>query len=153
MTAANPTVAVRIPQEAKEALQAQAEAAGYSSLTELLREVLTARAGAGRTHQERANSCKQQEKTIGRTDYCPITSSSRSDYFCPFLVCSHRMQKPVVENRKSANEVSAIDALDSLLRDLDHDDCLEARAQEIEPKSPPNSTSGLYDKRDSRWKE
>jgi Arc/MetJ-type ribon-helix-helix transcriptional regulator len=81
------TVAVRLPREVRQLLEEKVSIGDFSSLTDLLRNVLTHFAESGEIRKsEGAEACKQQEVNSLGDNGCPILTFARSKLCnaCPY---------------------------------------------------------------------
>lgn len=111
------TVAVRLPQEIRKLLEEKALLGNSSSLTSLLRDVLTEFAlDSSHRESERAEVCKQQEVGFGHDNRCPLLSFARSELCnaCPWR------EQPIVsrEDAIPSPASSSNDSVDQLAQRL-----------------------------------
>jgi Arc/MetJ-type ribon-helix-helix transcriptional regulator len=81
------TLAVRLPQEIRKLLEEKVSVGGFSSLTDLLRNVLTKFAlDSSVRESKRTEACKQPDNTLGHVETCPVLTFARVNLCnaCPY---------------------------------------------------------------------
>jgi hypothetical protein len=111
------TVAVRLSREIRQLLEEKAAFGNFSSLTGLLRDVLTKFAlDSSFRESKHAEGCKQPDSTLGHNKTCPVLSFARNELCtrCPF-------KEPfqlVVDRETLSPEASNSDEISEMIDDL-----------------------------------
>jgi Arc/MetJ-type ribon-helix-helix transcriptional regulator len=72
------TLAVRVPQEIRQQLEEKVALGAFSSLTALLRDVLTEFAlDSSLRESKHGEACKQPDNTLGHVETCPVLTFAR----------------------------------------------------------------------------
>jgi Arc/MetJ-type ribon-helix-helix transcriptional regulator len=81
------TLAVRVPQEIRQQLEEKVALGAFSSLTALLRDVLTEFAlDSSLRESKHGEACKRDANTLGHDKTCPVLAFARNELctHCPF---------------------------------------------------------------------